>query len=187
METKNDTTSAVPAESQAQPKVAKKAKAAKKSKATRKAPKKTKTAKTTKRGKGASTKKASAKKTAAKGKVAKTADAPSIKNKAKFVRENPTLTAKELVAKAKSLGVKLTEAYAYNIRGAAKKKGPKTPRNAPTARAPLAEQGVPSASDVEMLLYMVAAEIGVPRAITLLQAARSAVMHAFQGAGRQGA
>jgi hypothetical protein len=88
-------------------------------------------------------------------------------SKAAFVRSFPTITpAKEVVAKAKSQGIQLTDAYVYNVRAtskvvkksAAKKKRSRT--NTKVARA-----GSP-----EERLRAAAAELGLARAISLLRA-----------------
>lgn len=96
------------------------------------------------------------------------------KSKAAFVRSLPSSTpAKEVVAKGKTLGLSLSINYVYNIRGAAKKK-----------RAAAKSQvlsTVPStrpwsvSQHAETLLRAVAAEIGVARALEVLQGERTRV------------
>jgi len=49
------------------------------------------------------------------------ATASKVTNKAQFVRDNPNLSTKELIAKAKVGGAKLTDSYVYNVRGEAKR------------------------------------------------------------------
>jgi hypothetical protein len=112
---------------------------------------------------------------------------PAISNKSKFVRDNPELSAKELVAKAKALGTKLRENYVYNIRGALKTKlkhklavsgssglGPsKTPLEAGGAR------GDRGPMTLEELFLMVVAELGTLKAVALLGSLRSVVQSAL--------
>jgi hypothetical protein len=111
---------------------------------------------------------------AASGK-AKSAGAPrATKSKAEFVRALPSSTpAKEVVAKAKSVGMKLTTSYVYNVRGAAKtalrqgRKGASVPRPITTA------------SSAESLLKAVGAELGLADAIAILSAERARVRAAI--------
>jgi hypothetical protein len=101
---------------------------------------------------------------------------PSAKHKtskAAFVRSLPTSTpAKEVVAKAKSQGITLTDAYVYNVRatskaGKGKKKSSK--RGASSAkRRPLTVK-VSGGRGAEDLLRAVAAELGLARAIAVLE------------------
>ena len=119
--------------------------------------------------------------------TSKTAKAPAISNKSKFVRDNPKLSAKELVAKAKTLGTKLRVNYVYNIRGALKTKlkhkfavsgnygrGPgKAALEAEGAR------GDRGPMTLEELFLMVVAELGTPRAVALLGSLRSVVQSAL--------
>jgi hypothetical protein len=101
-------------------------------------------------------------------------------NKSALVRSLPVeMPAKEVVEKAKAQGVRLSVAYVYSIRNAAKRAGSTTaprvgrPRGAAASRAPT--------SRVEDLLRAVAAELGLSRAIALLQAEQQKV-HAVIGA-----
>jgi hypothetical protein len=170
------------AKKKAAPKKAKRA-VAKKAASKKAAPKKAKRAAPKKRVvKKAATKKAATKKAAA--------PKSAITNKAEFVRSNPTLSTKELVAKAKAAGVKLADAYIYNIRGAAKKNGKGKVVLSKTGRSKVeaASSGfsIRGATDIETLLYMVAAEIGVPRAIFLLQSSRASIVTALRGGNVEG-
>lgn len=112
-------------------------------------------------------------------------------NKAEYVRTLPkSMPAKEAVAVAAKDGVKLTESYVYNVRGAAKaalKK--KLHRGAtyglskdgfafgPGAAAPPA----PAPITPEELLMAVASEVGLSRAILILSSARFVVANALVG------
>jgi hypothetical protein len=107
----------------------------------------------------------------AKGKGAASGNGASSRkgtSKAAFVRGLPSSTpAKEVVSKAKAAGMKLTESYVYNVRGAAKKKGGAGPKAAPTSQS--------SSSSVESLLRAVGSELGLARAIAVLQEERAKV------------
>src|SRR5580658_4316288 len=95
-------------------------------------------------------------------------------SKAAFVRSLPSDTpAKEVVAKAKALGLALSVNYVYNIRGAAKTAA-KNRRVAVRAGAgvPRPIAGAPGA---ESLLKAVAAEVGLAKAIDILAGERARV------------
>ncbi len=116
-------------------------------------------------------KKGAAKKSTAK-KRAKTVPNRSVskkpaQTKADFVRKFPNLSPKEVVAKAKLEGVKLDTGYVYNVRGADK----------------LAQPSITTASSskAENLLKAVAAEVGLGRAIQLLEAERARVHSILRG------
>jgi hypothetical protein len=83
-------------------------------------------------------------------------------NKSAFVRGLPSsMTANEVVAKAKASGITLSAAYVYNIRGASKtlaKKRPGRPRSAPARVAPSRAAGSSESS-----LRRLAVELGVSR------------------------
>jgi hypothetical protein len=103
------------------------------------------------------------------GATAKKAAGPKkgVASKAAFVRGLPASTpAKEVVAKAKTLGLSLSVNYVYNIRGAAKTaaKNRRTTARAGVA-VPRPISGSPAA---ESLLKALAAEIGLGRAIEVL-------------------
>jgi hypothetical protein len=110
------------------------------------------------------------------------------RSKAEFVRSFPTTTSpKEIVRKAKAVGVKLGTAYVYNVWtrdkvGAQKKKSAAKP---PTSKSTSAANGArPSASSspsAEGLLKAVAAEVGLGRAIELLQRERDRVQSILKG------
>jgi len=104
-------------------------------------------------------------------------------SKAAFVRSLPAITpAKEVVAKAKAQGISLTNAYVYNVRATWKaattsaKRTPSRERHpdpAP-ARGMRRKRGpatihLDGVRSVEDLLRSVAAELGLVRAIQVLQ------------------
>ena len=104
-------------------------------------------------------------------------------SKAAFVRSLAASTpAKEVVAKAKERGMKLTESYVYNVRGAAKvarRKRAGSLRSALVPR-PVANAGRRTLS-TEDLLRAVGAELGLTRAIELLHAERARVHAVLRG------
>ena len=129
-----------------------------------------------------------------------------IANKAEFIRSLPKdMPAKEVVAKAKLCGTKLTESYIYNIRGlskikAKKSKLAKNPAYGNAAQAfvgagasvftidhaskyPARLASAPEAKPltVEELFYAVVAEIGTRKAIHMLMAAHDTVASALRG------
>jgi hypothetical protein len=107
----------------------------------------------------------------------------SVMSKAAFVRSLAAATpAKEVVTKAKERGMKLTESYVYNVRGAAKaarRKRTGSLRSAlvarPAAAAAAATEGAKTGLSTEDLLRAVGAELGLTRAIEVLQAERARV------------
>jgi hypothetical protein len=105
---------------------------------------------------------------------------PAKVNKSAFIRSLPrTMTAKEVVAKAKAQGLSISVPLVYIARAAAKKKagkrGPGRPRKdaSSMAKAP--------ASGVEDLLRAAAAEIGLSRAMALLSEQHDAVRKVLGG------
>jgi hypothetical protein len=98
-------------------------------------------------------------------------------NKSAFVRSLPTDTpAKEVIEKGKAQGIKLTAAYVYSIRTAAKAHAAKPGRAAGLGRSSGAAKGRDSNDRrIEDLLRAVAAELGLSRAIGLLQAEQQRV------------
>ena len=110
-------------------------------------------------------------------------------SKAEFIRTLPSTTpASEVVAKAKAAGMSITPQYVYNLRARANrtpgapKRGPGRPPgsgrkakvgSASTASAP--RSAAPSNSRVEDLLRAAAAELGLSRAIGILQAEQDKV------------
>jgi hypothetical protein len=105
----------------------------------------------------------------------------SVMSKAAFVRSLAAATpAKDVVAKAKERGMMLTESYVYNVRGAAKaarRKRTGSLRSAVVARpaTAVATEVGKSGSSTEDLLRAVGAELGLTRAIEVLQAERARV------------
>jgi hypothetical protein len=91
-------------------------------------------------------------------------------SKAAFVRSLPASTpAKEVTAKAKSAGLTISEAYVYNVRATSKPKKNGQRRGASPSRANGSGHGA------EELLRALAAEIGLSRALSILQAQRDSV------------
>ena len=108
--------------------------------------------------------------------AAKPAKAGSTKSKAAFVRGLPSSTpAKDVVAKAKAAGMKLTTSYVYNVRGAAK-----TVRRQ-TRKAAAVSRPIATASSAESLLKAIGAELGLGEALAILSAERARVRAAIGG------
>ena len=149
-------------------------------------------------------KSAPAKKTAAKTSAKQTAPKSAApkkagESKADFVRATPSLSANEVAAKAKAEGITLDANYVYSVRGqdkaaakkkrAAKKLAASTPMvtktsatSKPTAPKPPTSNGTrPSGSSVEDLLKAAAAELGLGRALEILQGERARVRAVIGG------
>jgi hypothetical protein len=147
--------------------------------------------------KGAGPKPAAKKVSAAPNKSSKPANPPSATmSKADFVRERGHLSPKEIVEDAKTHGVKLDANYVYTVRGydkRASKKRRATKKAAsenPAATAPTATASISKPSTngthradtkVEDLLRAAAAELGLGRAIEILQSERARVRAVIGG------
>jgi hypothetical protein len=95
---------------------------------------------------------------------------PAPKNKSAFIRRLPSsMPAKEVVKQAKAAGMKLTESYVYNVRGAAKKTA-RPGRNGASVARPIT-----TTSSAEGLLKALAAELGLGNAIEILTGERTKV------------
>ena len=114
----------------------------------------------------------------AKGKTVSTKPSVSTKlpkSKATFVRGLPASTpAKDVVKQAKALGLSLSINYVYNVRGAAKMTAKKKRAAAKSPTVITVANGGASrgSTSAENLLKAVASEIGLGRAIELLQGER---------------
>lgn len=141
--------------------------------------------------------------------VTPTANAARAISKSDFIRSQPaTLNAVEVVAAAKTAGIKLDSYLVYKVRaalrdkagkGAAKKTSPAKPSPKPTAKkgapargaaTPAAEASAPTAPHAarhtpatshEELLRAVASEIGLARAIGVLEEQRRQVLRVLGG------
>lgn len=107
-------------------------------------------------------------------------------SKSDFIRAQPaTMSAAEVVAKAKAEGVKLLPGLVYEVRRKAKEKrgvGPKPAARRATKRAaPAVARPITTSSKTENLLHAVAAEVGLGRAIELLEAERARVHAVMRG------
>ena len=106
--------------------------------------------------------------------------------KTAFVLSHPKdMPAKEIVAKGKAAGVKLTDAFVYAIRSAAKRKAHK---GAPKHAAPRKRAITRSTNGhkvgghaAEELLKAVAAELGLSHAMSILQAEHDKVHRLLGG------
>jgi hypothetical protein len=102
----------------------------------------------------------------------KTASAGKPQSKAEFVRSHPdSMGARDVVKAAKAAGIPISEAYVYTIRYEAKRRGQKKPGQPGRrkGRAGAAVGGPRVSGNVEALLQAAAAEIGLSRAISILQ------------------
>jgi hypothetical protein len=123
---------------------------------------------------------------AAKKSTSKKASAP---NKAAFVRAHANLSPKQIVAKAKTQGLRMAVSYVYNVRAYAKsrKKSPAKRTSAPVTthraprKAPAIARPIATRTSAEDLLRAVAAEIGLGRAIEVLQGERARVHAVLRG------
>ena len=98
------------------------------------------------------------------------------KSKSAFIRSLPSSTpARDVVKQAKASGIKLNVGYVYNVRGAAKK-AKRTSRNGASVARPIT-----TPSSAENLLKAVAAEIGLGRAIEVLEGERARVRAVLRG------
>jgi len=120
-------------------------------------------------------KKVTAKKTAAPAK-------PATTTKADFVRARAHLSPQEIVEDAKAAGIKFDVGYVYNVRGYDKAAGRRSgAARAPARQAPAVHRPIATASSAETLLKAVAAEVGLGRAIELLQGERARVHSILRG------
>jgi hypothetical protein len=101
----------------------------------------------------------------------KTAAANGNLSKSDFIRSQPAdMPAKEVVAKAKAAGLSISDNYVYTLRYEAKKKAGKTTEASKGAKKLAgAKSTTVSSSGVEDLLRAAASEIGLSRAISILQ------------------
>jgi hypothetical protein len=150
---------------------------------------------------GSKAMKGTVKKTSTAKPVAATSKAaPAKVSKADFVRARKHLSPKEIVEDAKAAGIKFDVSYVYRVRGYDKTAGKKraTKATAPTSKSsaptvkPTTRRATPrkaapvprpttTTSSAETLLTAVAAEIGLGRAIELLQGERARVHSILRG------
>jgi hypothetical protein len=99
-------------------------------------------------------------------------------NKSQFVREQPTtMTAKQVVSKAKDAGITLSEKYVYNIRAKANARR----RTGRPGRPPKSARGAASSGGLEGRLIDLALELGLGKAEALLGRLRSKIREATLG------
>jgi hypothetical protein len=92
----------------------------------------------------------------------------------KFILSLPTsLTAKEVLAQLKAKGMKTTESNVYRVRRLTKASAPQ--RGRPPKSARKSSAATVTTSSAEGLLRAVAAEVGLGRALDILQTERSRV------------
>jgi hypothetical protein len=105
-------------------------------------------------------------------------------SKADFVRAHADLSPKEIVKKAKAAGLKFAAQYVYNVRRqeeTAVKNWRSGTRTAQARKAPAVARPIANSSRAEDLLRAVAAEVGLGRAIELLEAERARVHAVMRG------
>ncbi len=107
-------------------------------------------------------------------------------SKSAFVRAQPaTASTADIIAAGKKAGLNISTSLVYMVRGAGKKRGRKEMRMAArrsTARtAPAVARPIKSSTKAEDLLRAVAAEVGLGRAIELLEAERARVHAVLRG------
>jgi hypothetical protein len=108
-------------------------------------------------------------------------------SKSDFIRSQPSMAAKALVAKAKAAGLSIRVNQVYKVRGydktTAKTKvtKPEAKRAASPAKSAPAPRPVATRSSVEDLLRAVAAEIGLQRAMEILAGERARVRAVIGG------
>jgi len=113
-------------------------------------------------------------------------------SKSDFIRQQPSsLSAAEVVDKARAARIAIDTGLVYNARGRAKSKGKATtaaaiqtptPAKGATAQpAPVARPSASAHTNEEEMLKIVAAEVGLGRAIELLQGERARVQAIIGG------
>jgi hypothetical protein len=113
--------------------------------------------------------------------VAAAAKAPAV-SKADFVRARAHLSPREIVEDAKAAGINFEVQYVYNVRrhDAATGRQPEG-RTPPVRRSAAVRRPIATASKAEDLLKAVAAELGLGRAIEILQGERARVRAVIGG------
>ena len=133
---------------------------------------------------GSKATKGTVKKTTAAKPSAEPSKALPAESKADFVRSRSHLSPREIVEDAKTAGLQLNVKYVYNWRRAAKAatKNKRVAKRTATLRpTPAGRVLSPGSSSAETLLRAVAAEIGLGRAIELLQSERARVHSILRG------
>ncbi|MBI4914578.1 MAG: hypothetical protein HY825_01910 [Acidobacteria bacterium] len=97
--------------------------------------------------------------------------------KSDFILEQGEMPAKDIVAKGKTIGLELTEKYVYTIRSVARSRKLRDEHRAAAKTGPNAG----ASSGAGALPLAVAAEVGLGRAIELLQTERRRVVAMLKG------
>src|SRR5437762_10551439 len=104
-----------------------------------------------------------------------TTTATKTQSKAAFIRSLPaTMSAKDVVAKAKAAGITIADTYVYWARGSSKRKV-RTKRATPSRKGASVRRPISNISSAETLLRAVAAEIGLGRAMEILAGERAMI------------
>lgn len=118
-------------------------------------------------------------------KTAPISAAPATKakvNKSAWIRSQPaSMTANDVVAKAKGQGIKLSPAFVYVVRANKKSKAGKGKRGPGRPRKNAAPAIAAAHSGAEGLLKAAAAEVGLSRAMEILNEQRDAVRRVLGG------
>jgi hypothetical protein len=124
-------------------------------------------------------------KKAAATKVSKAVTQKTPQTKADFVRAHAKLSPKDIVGKAKLEGIKLDTGYVYNVRGADRAAAEKKRTSKKASQTAIIANGsrppVAASDKAEDLLKAIAAEVGLGRAIELLEAERARVHSMLRG------
>lgn len=98
----------------------------------------------------------------------------SNQTKSDFILGHPDIQAKEIVAKGKAVGLEFNEKYVYTIRSVARSR-----KQRDEARAAVGPGSSGANTGAGALLVAVAAEVGLGRAIGLLEQERKRVLTAM--------
>jgi hypothetical protein len=113
--------------------------------------------------------------------TAPAAKSPAKMNKADFVRAHAGLAPKDVVAKAKTEGVKFDTHYVYRVRGYDKTAGKTKPARATPRQAARVPRPITTTSSAETLLKALGAELGLGRAMEILAGERARVRAVMGG------
>lgn len=102
-------------------------------------------------------------------------------SRVELVRSLPAdMPSKEVVARARQAGITISEAYVYNIRYEAKKAGKVPSANGRHAQVQRTVSPAARVTGVEDILRAAASEIGLSRAISILEDQQSMLRHVLR-------
>lgn len=102
-------------------------------------------------------------------------------SKAAFVRQLPNLSAKEVIERARAEGIKLDVGYVYNLRSSGKAAQRRKKPAAKKMPSKYVGASASASTNEEQVLKMVAADVGLGRAIEILLAERARVHALLRG------